>query len=257
MPSGAADNAAADNARAAIRRWQRPILIGLTVVIIGLTICFWLYGFLGPLAWQVRTDDLAVYTDATRRLLGGGSWYLDRQLHGAYDIMHGDVLYPPVTACFFALWLVLPDWSFVAAPIAVTVWAVRRMRPALWTWPLLALCLAWPYVGLKVIRFNPNVWITAAAATGLFYGWPGALILLKPSFLPFAAVGIRRRGWWIAVAALALASLPFLAATLAYPSVILDSRGGGLTYSLPDLPFVLLPLIAWLGRRRMDPSASP
>ena len=75
--------------------------------------------------------------------------------------------------------------------------------------------------------------------------------------LPFAAVGIRRRGWWIAVAALALASLPFLAATLAYPSVILDSRGGGLTYSLPDLPFVLLPLIAWLGRRRMDPSASP
>jgi hypothetical protein len=238
-------------------RWQRPVCIGLTLGILGMTACFWVYGFLGPPAWHVSNDDLAIYTDAARRLLGGGAWFLDRQLHGAYDINPGDVLYPPVTAWFFGLWLVLPGWSFIALPIAVTTAAIWRWRPAMWTWPLLALCLAWPMLGLKVLRFNPSTWISAATALGLLYGWPGALILLKPSFLPFAAIGIRHRGWWLAVALMAVASLPFLADTLVYPRVVLDGRGGGLAYSLPDLPFALLPLIAWLGRRRVAPSTSP
>ncbi len=237
-------------------RWRRPLLIGLTIVILGLTVCFWVYGFFGPPGWRIANDDLTIYTDATRRLFGGGQWYLDRQIHGPYEISHGDVLYPPVTALFFGLWLLLPGWSFSAIAVGVTTWAVWRMRPALWTWPLLALCLAWPMLGLKVLRLNPSVWIMVASALGVRFGWPGALILLKPSFLPFAAIGIRHRGWWLAAGLLAVASLPFLADTLAYPRIVLDARGGGLAYSLPDLPFVLLPLIAWAGRRRTAPSSS-
>jgi hypothetical protein len=234
-------------------RLYRPVLVGLTIVILAITVGFWIYGFLGPPGWRVGNDDLAVYTDATRRLLGGGSFYLDRQLHGAYEITPGDVLYPPVTAWFFALWLVLPGWSFVVIPVALTARGVGRMRPAMWTWPLIALCLAWPLLGLKVIRSNPSTWISAAAAMGLLYGWPGALILLKPSFVPFAVIGIRRRTWWLVAGLIVVASLPFLADTLTYPRVVLDGRGGGVLYSLPDLPFVVLPLVAWLGRtRRLD-----
>ncbi len=226
-------------------------------MLVGLTAAFWLYGFLGPPAWRVSHDDLAIYTEATRRLLAGGSWYLERQLSGIYPIQHGDVLFPPVTAWFFAVWLVLPAWTFVVVPVAITGWAVARMRPSVWTWPLMALCVLWPMFGLKVLRSNPNVWMMAAVATGLLYRWPGALILAKPSMVPFALIGSRSRGWWIVAALLVVGSLPLLADTLIYPTVVFNAAGGGVLYSLPDLPFALLPVIAWFGRRRLRQQSAP
>ena len=234
---------------AAPRAWVHAALVTSTIVILALTIAFWVYGFVGPPEWRIGYPDLTVYTDATRRLLSGGSWYLDHQLSGPYEITQGDVLYPPVTAWFFALWLVLPAPTFSAIPVVITAAIVWRFRPAPWTWPLIALCIAWPMVPLKILRLNPNVWLMAAVATGLVWRWPGAFVVLKPSMLPFALVGIRSKGWWITAALLAVASVPVLTATLQYPQVILNSRGGGLLYSLPDVPFLLLPLIAWAGSR--------
>jgi hypothetical protein len=237
------------------RGWPNAVFVTSTVVILGFTVAFWIYGFLGPPEWRIGYPDLTVYTDATRRLFGGGSWYLERQLHGPYEITQGDVLYPPVTAWFFAPWLALPDWTFSAVPVAVTAWVVGRFRPAPWTWPLLALCVAWPMVPLKTLRLNPDVWLMAAVATGLVYRWPGAFVLVKPSMLPFAMIGMRSRGWWAVVGLLLAGSLPFLAQTLMYPQVILDTRGGGLLYSIPDVPFLLIPVIAWLGSPARHPSA--
>ena len=237
--------------------WTRAILICSTIVLVALTAVFWLYGFLGPPGWRVSHDDLAIYTEATRRLLAGGSWYLERQLNGPYQIQHGDVLFPPVAAWFFALWLVLPTWSFVVVPVALTAWAVARMRPSVWTWPLLALCVLWPMFGLKVLRSNPNVWVMAAVAMGLLYRWPGAFILAKPSMVPFALIGSRSRGWWAVAALLLVGSLPVLADTLIYPTVVFNGEGGGILYSLPDLPFALLPVIAWVGRRGLRGGSTP
>lgn len=223
------------------------------LAIIALTAAFWAYGFLGPPAWRVGYPDLTVYTDATRRLLGGGGWFLARQMNGPYAIVQGDVLYPPVAAWFFAPWLVLPPWTFSAIPVAITAWAVWQLRPAPWTWPLIALCVMWPMVPLKTLRLNPSVWLMAATAMGLLYRWPGAFIALKPSLLPFAVIGIRSRGWWAAAALLVLASAPVVADTLRYPGVVLNAQGGGLMYSLPDVPFLLIPIFAWLGSERRLP----
>lgn len=231
-----------------VRHWWTVVCITLTGVLLVMAAYVWAYGWFGPPSWRLNYGDLTIYTDATRRLLAGGSWYTERQLHGPYPIEFGDVLYPPVSAFFFAPWLVLPGWTFVVIPGAIVAWVVYRHRPAMWAWPLIALCLLWPMSGLKTLSANPNTWVAAAVALGTVYGWPAAFVLLKPSFLPLALFGIRDRRWWIVAGALAVLSLPLPAMTLEYPRVVLDAQGGGIGYSLPDLPFVLIPVIAWAAR---------
>lgn len=197
---------------------------------------------------RVWFDDLQIYRDATERLFAGDGWYLPRQLSGPYEIQSGDVLYPPVAAWFFLPWLVLPAWTFSALPAGILAWFVASTRPAPWTWPIITFCLVFPISLIYLAFANPTVWIAAFVALGLRYAWPGVLVLLKPSLAPFALIGIRSRGWWISLVALGIASLPFLAATLDYPRVVFDSRGGGFLYSGTSVPIVALPLVAWLGR---------
>ncbi len=234
--------------RVGLDRW-RPVALAATLLLLALATLEVAWGFVAFHWSGWFGQDLAVYTDATRRLIDGGSWFLPRQLAGPYTIIGGDVLYPPVTAALFVPWLVLPAWTFAVAPIAITAWAIARLRPAWWAWPLMALCLVWPSTQVKVIAGNPGLWAMAALALGALYRWPAAFVLLKPTLAPLALFGIRSRRWWLAAAGLALASLPVLGPTLAYPDVLLDAHGGGLFYSLWDLPLVALPLIAWAARR--------
>jgi hypothetical protein len=196
--------------------------------------------------------DLDIYRSATSRLLAGGSWFLDRQLAGPYQIANGDVLYPPVAALVFAPFLVLPTIAFTVVPICIVAWCIWRWHPQPIALAVIAVCLAWPTTQMRMVSANPAVWIAASVALGLRFRWPAAFVLIKPSLGPLALIGIRSRGWWLAIATLALASVPFLGPTLDYPRVLLDSRGGGLSYSLPDLPIMAIPLAAWFGRRRPD-----
>lgn len=229
-------------------RWGRPIAFGLTIVITAIGLGFFLVA--GTQVGWTREwfDDLEIYTDATSRLIDGGGWYLERQLNGPYLIHHQDVLYPPVTAWLFLPWLVLPAWTFSAAPLGIVAWFVVRVRPRPWTWPIIAFGGVFPVSLVYVAYANPTLWIGAFVALGLRYSWPGVLVLLKPSLAPFALIGIRSRGWWIGAVALGLASMPFLALTLDYPRILLDSRGSSLLYSGTSVPFVALPVVAWLGR---------
>lgn len=230
-------------------RWGRPFALGLTLVV--LAVGLGIFVTAGNQVGWTRTlfDDSLIYRDATARLLSGGDWYLARQMAGPYTIAFGDVLYPPVAAWFFLPWLVLPAWTFSAIPTVVIGWFVVTSRPAPWTWPLIAAGVVYPVTLTYLLYANPSVWIAAFVALGLRYRWPGVLILLKPSLGPFALIGIQSRGWWIGLAVLAIASLPFLAPTVDYPRVVLDSRGGGLLYSAISLPLLLVPVVAWLGRR--------
>jgi hypothetical protein len=246
-----------ERAQGTLRREGRPIALGLTIVVAAVGIG--LFVLAGNHVGWTRTwfDDLAIYQAATRRLLAGDSWYLAHQLAGPYQILDGDVLYPPVTAWFFLPWLILPAWTFVLVPLGIIARFLVSARPAAWTWPLMALCLAYPVTLIYIVYANPTVWITAFVALGLRYAWPGVFVLLKPTLAPFALIGIRTRGWWIGLVVLGLASLPFLGATLDYPRILLDSRGGGLLYSAISVPLALVPLIAWIGRRRPPNQTRP
>lgn len=54
--------------------------------------------------------------------------------------------------------------------------------------------------------------------------------------------------WWIAAGGLVILSLVTLPLWFQYVQVLRDARGLGLDYSLGSLPFILAPLLAWLGR---------
>ena len=93
------------------------------------------------------------------------------------------------------------------------------------------------------------MWMVAFICLALWRSWAGPLVLLKPSLAPFALIGIGRRSWFIALAIVVAASIPFGSLWLDYVTVLRNSHVP-LTYSLLDLPLTLAPVIAYLGRRR-------
>lgn len=201
--------------------------------------------------------DFALYRDVASRWLGGGPYFEPYQLAGPYEIRAGDVLYPPVGLWLFVPFAVLPAaaaWIlWWAIPIGATAWAVVRHRPRPEFWPLIALCIAWPTTPLKTWTGNPVIWCVAAFALGTVYRWPSVFVLLKPSLAPFALFGANRRSWWIALAVLVAMSIPFWGLWADWVASLSNSRGGGLLYSTLEVPMLLIPFVAWLGRRRDEP----
>lgn len=203
--------------------------------------------------------DFTLYRDVAARWLAGGSYFEPYQLAGPYEIRAGDVLYPPVGLWLFVPFALLPAvaaWLlWWAVPVGATGWAIWRLRPRPAVWPLLALCLAWPTTLLKTWTGNPVIWCVAALALGTLYRWPSVFVLLKTSLFPFALFGANRRSWWLALGGLLLLSLPFGALWGEWVASVVNSRGGGGLYSTLEVPMLLLPLVAWLGRTAREPAA--
>jgi hypothetical protein len=199
--------------------------------------------------------DLHTYQAAAARWIAGDGFYNASQLAGPYQIVGsttsyiGDVLYPPTMLYLFVPFTVLPEILWWAIPAALIAVSLRRMQPARWTWPLLALLVTLPYSERTIITGNPVMWIVALTWLGAAYGWGGAFVWLKPSLFPFALFGIRRRGWWMSCGLLAILTLPFLPMVFDYARVMLHVQSS-LLYSLPQVPLLLTPLVAWAGRRR-------
>lgn len=147
--------------------------------------------------------------------------------------------------------LVLPLVLWWAIPLGLVVLSLWRARPAWWAWPFIGLALCLPRTLQIVIEGNSSMWVAGLVAAACLWGWPGALVLVKPSLAPHALVGIPSRGWWLAFGAMALLSLPLLGAWVDYLAAM---RNGGasvpLGYSLADVPFIRVPLVGWLARQR-------
>lgn len=229
----------------------------LAIGLLSLTAVGWILALSSSLDWFGRSFaiDFGIYMDALGRWWADGTWYQQRQLEGPYPIMLGDVLYPPVL-----LYLLIPfQWLgpilWTVIPLLIIAAVVGRHRPGPWAWVLIASCLAWPYTPAKFVFGNPVIWATAAVALGTIWHWPSAFAILKPTIIPFALIGVRDRRWWVTVALLGVASLPFLALTLIYPRVLLDAQTnpidgrGGPFYSISEFPLLLIPVFAWIGRR--------
>jgi hypothetical protein len=234
---------------------ERPIVSAALIVLVLATIVVpWILAIrLVPDTTKLVAIDANIYFDAANRWLADGTWYLDRQLHGSYAIQIGDVLYPPILLYVLLPFQVLPRVLWWAIPLVISVVALARIRPPRWSWPLLLVCLAWGPAMAQIVKGNPVMWAMAALAASIAMGWPSTLVLLKPSLFPFALIGVRRRAWWLQLGLLALLSLPVFGLTLLYPQVILDSQGGGLLYSLNDVPLLLLPVIAGAAAGRLRP----
>lgn len=226
-------------------RW---LLIAVTILLLVFPVVDLVKAALKPNWNGYGGIDFQLYMDATRSWLAGGPFYHAYQLAGPYPIQNGDILYQPNALFLFVPFAVVPVvLSMVlwwAIPLGVTAWAVWRMRPPLIAWPFIAMCLAWPPFVARTVAGNPVMWAMAAVALGCLFRWPSVFALIKASLFPFALLGIRDRRWWLALAVLAIASLPFGTMWTDWVTVVLNSRNGGIAYSLQDVPILLLPIIA-------------
>ncbi len=205
--------------------------------------------------------DFDLYRHVTTRWLNGGPFFEPYQVAGPYEIRAGDVLYPPL-----ALWLFVPfalageaglassvaATVFWAIPLGTTAATVIALRPRPIVWPLIALCAANPTTVLKIWTGNPVMWSMAAMALAVVGAsrFAAPFVLLKPSLAPFALFGIRHRSWWLGLGVLVFLCLPFGALWADWVGSVVNSRGGGLLYSALEIPLLLLPLVAWVGRTR-------
>jgi hypothetical protein len=230
-------------------RLGRTVALVLTgaIALVGV----WEVAYLIPYidAQHALGTDLNYYRSVGEHWLNTGSFYLPRQLAGPYVIQTDvDVLYPPIAIPWFVAFHWLPFAVWYAIPAAVVGWAMWRLRPAMWTWPIIAFLAIWPRDLSNILYGNSDIWVIAAIAAGAVLGWPAILVAVKPSLAPFILIGVRHRSWWILGLALAIASLPFLGLWFDYLRAIHDSDARW-WWSLEDIPPMLLPLVAWVGRR--------
>lgn len=238
-------------------RWRRPLAVGLTVLFAGYG-AFVLVTILGsPEFRSLLGVDREIYVGATQRWLDGEPFYYQDQVAGPYELLTGHVLYPPVALWFFVPASLLPPVLWWAVPLTVLVVVTIYHRPAVWSWPALAACIAFQWSLMLLVAGNPVVWLSAAVAAGTIRGGWAVAVLAKPSLVPFALVGARRRWWWASLLIFALACLPFGVAMWAdWYQVIENARGDRVSvlYSLGDVPWLLAPIVAWMGSTRAQRS---
>lgn len=237
-------------------RWYRPAMLGLALVVVAFAALVWQTRYAAFASAGAVAIDYRTFVDFGHRLLADGTAILPYQLAGPYeaapepprlDPTTVPFLYPPAFAFVGVALMVLPAVAWWAVPVLVLGWCLASWRPAPWTWPLLAAVLVWPATSAVVIVGGSTMWVAALVAAGLRWRWPAALILLKPTFLPLAMLGVRDRRWWALAGVLVAVSLPWAADYLAAMRNVTDASPW---YSVGDLPLVLAPLLAWATRRR-------
>lgn len=200
--------------------------------------------------WSVGNAELGIdyafYRSVALRWLADGSYYLPHQLAGPYDVaLMVDVLYPPSALVLFVPFAVLPAVLWWAVPLAVTGYIIASWRPGPWAIAAMLLLLAWPRAFSAFLYGNTDMWMMAAVAGGLRWGWPALAVTMKPSLAVFALVGIRHRSWWVAL----LLGAVYVALTAPlwsdYITAMQNLRVAP-TYSLGSIPMLLIPVAAWV-----------
>jgi hypothetical protein len=124
-----------------------------------------------------------------------------------------------------------------AIPIVVTALALRRLRPPVWGWVVLAAVLVYKRTLIAIVLGNPSIWAFAGILAGAAWGAPGVLALVKPVLAPFALTGARQRSFWIALAVVAGVSLLFLPMWPTYVQVLRDAHNTrDIWYVIGELP---------------------
>ena len=240
-------------------RWHRlgPRLIvaGAAAFVLVMVVVYWRDQ---PAAFGY---DYSFYVAVARRWLETGVYYVPYQVAGPYpfhDMV--DNLYPPSALLLFVPASVAPAVLWWIIPGAVVAFAFWRFRPSPWAWVGIALIMCWPKSYIAWIFGNTEIWVMAAVAGGLIWGWPAAgIAFLKPVFAPLGLVGVRRRSWWIASAVLVAVSLSMLSLWLDWVAVVTNVQMEGGLMRLQGVPMPLIPIVAWLGRARparLDPSVA-
>ncbi len=238
----------------ALRRYGRPVALALAVVLGAFALQQLILVNQGQPA-LLASDVVKGYLPGAQRFLDTGSPYLPEQLAGAWTLDVHSFIHPPAALPIFVPFLVLPLPLWWVLPVGLAVVAIGRLRPAPWTWPLMALCLCWPRSTGSILAGNSDLWAMAAVAAGAVWGWPVVMLLAKPTLAPLGLVGVGHRSTGYAI--LAAAAFVLVTITLwAQWWTVIGNAGLQWWYSLLNVPLVALPAIAYLGRTRAHPSAA-
>jgi hypothetical protein len=233
-------------------------MVGLAVAFSVAAVAIALDLLMSPWArdYAFANGDLQGYLEGTRRFLASGSPYVGEQTSGPWQISTHSFIHPPSALPLFLPFLVLPAVLWWLIPVVGTVALIAYWRPAEWTWPLIALCLAWPRSAGSLFAGNSDLWAAFFVAVSLHVRPVALALLVKPTFLPLALLGVKDRTFWATAAV--LVGLLAISAPLwvSYASVVTNAHLP-ITYSLLNLPLIVMPLIAWLGRRETRDAGWP
>ena len=257
---------------ARLDRYVRAAQVDLTLLLGGLAAFQVLHACTTGMPAFVGLD-FGHYVNAAWRWLVTGKPYLAAEVAGRFTFSDLTFLHPPIALYLFAPFLFLPSILYWLIPLVGTALLIAAWRPAPWTWPVMAFLLNWPrFIGAVVVG-NTDLWVVLFIALGLRYGWPILLLAIKPSVAPFALVelaalirvdAVPPRRWTeigLAAALLVLAAVPFGTLWFDWLAVIRNSPADPL-YSIGSIPWLIVPAIAWFGRRRgrrrsdVDPRAT-
>ena len=138
---------AAERVPTSWRRWSRPLVVSLAVVLGAAALVLNAFRFVHLAEDGYLGADYRIYVVFAHRWLDTGSMYLPFQLTGPYDgHLPGPAeglssLYPPIAILLFVPFVVLPAVLWWAIPVALTGYGIIRWRPRLWFWPAFAALL--------------------------------------------------------------------------------------------------------------------
>lgn len=228
-------------------RRRRLALFALTSVLLLFAAVRVYATFTAPWWADLMGNDFRNYLHAIERWLATGSPYVPSEIAGPFQYTSQTFLHPPITFALFYPFLFLPWALWWSIPLCVAVYATLIWKPAPWTWPLMALPLVLYPIGAIIINGNTDLWMWAAFAAGLRWGWPAAFMVFKPSVAIFALVGITSKWWWVIVVGFGLYSLALIPWWIEWVKVVLNSPGS-LLYSAGNVWMFLIPVIARIGR---------
>ena len=222
----------------------------------GLIVLYGIALFAQVLAYGERTGytggDAERFISSAARWAQGGSFYFPAQLAGRYEVGGDVMLYPPLAIYLFLPFAVLPRilwWIIPLGIVAVTLW---RLRPAYWSWPIIAgiWCLVPTQAG--IMSGNANLWMTAAVAVAVWFGPASVVLLMKPTLFPIALLFARDRRWWIGLVVVVFFAIPFEGLWVHYVTIT-RNLDAPFWYSFDVYPMLLTPVIARWARTTSAP----
>ena len=142
-----------------------PWLTGISAVLLALLIAETvLFIEVIERSWTYLGMDYMFYRDVGARWLHDGSWYLPFQSapHEFTNMVSN--VYPPMALFLFVPAALMPWVFWWAVPIAVLAYALWRMQPAPWAWPIILLLMMWPRSIGGYLYGNTTIWTTAGLA---------------------------------------------------------------------------------------------
>ena len=180
--------------RADWRRFARVLAVTMTGVLLILASVLIVAIYRGA---EIRGEvgwDAALYAQIGSHFLATGSSYFPHQFE-PYHAAHTVNFYPPTALYLFVPASFAPRILWWVVPLTIIAVSLRRLRPAWWSWPIMAAACVWPLhapdVPVALVYGNTLMWTIAAmfAAATFRSGFAWAVLAQTDAHVHGAAVG--------------------------------------------------------------------